>query len=860
MHRHGSSKIILFAFLIFIPSALALSSGTSSHSDSSGFSFVTFDKPALLAFSYSNFSSALSFDFVTFTKPVLLNMTLSSFESSIAFDFVTFEQVTKLNISDLLHSSKASFDVGMNYTNRTNISLSIMLPSKMFEGQDYSVLFVLNNSGNQNLTNISFNFFNYTILFDLSAKETAIYTSEFTARNGTLILANISCRINSTASIFRNISTMITAVPPLIIESIDFLPEQFLQGDRIDAVVKIKGFTSLNATIYAEDKYYDFNISENESKEFRFNLTAINGSNFTAIIDAPGILLIGSKQIVTGLLPDLTGQIFGDENGSKLMVNTLISSANFTIRVIERDDFSVLSEKDYFVGAIYRNLSILLWNATSGHTLIAYIDFYNSISEINETNNKAEAYAGKKMFVVLDDYYSSAVRRSISDYIHSNLKGYSFSTDYWHSDIVLSIGRTYAFDNSLTLKSGFGHYDSGIVYYDKFGSLPYNGLVNYYYMDSKKRVFVLGNSLSGTIAALKQLVSGSERVFIGDEDIDAVRVYDYLSLFDSIDYEQVENALYDRMIISQQINTTSSSGIPLRLLHLTPAYSDKLVNYLQTGSTNNQQTTTQQLPVVLAQGLWSNLYSWQDFGIELADSGRDVYLIEITGGPGQDCENCVNYNFDDLTDDYYPALIAKVKSDSGQSKLQYVGFSNGCRTALSSLQKGAVDPASVETFVGVGCPGAFSELSLFARHVNESGDKMIVNFRTANKTHVTFDDVTWKLDYLGKLIYIYGNLPFKPDNVNKISLSLFGNYEQWMQNVSDEQPTINLFFNNFLLIIGNMTQNTDMISSVNDNLIIYNTTKSNNKDKLFLKEIHTDLPDKKVAKNKIRMFINNATR
>ncbi len=319
MRRLGLFNFILLFFLLSQP-IFALSSGSLAHSDTSSFSFVTFDKPVLLGFGHSNFSSYSSFDFVTFTKPVLLNMTLSSFESSMSFDFVTFEQVVKLNVSDLLHSSKSSFEVGMNFTNRTNISLLIMLPSKLFEGQNYLVLFILNNSGNQNLTDISFNFMNYTLLLNLSAKETAIYTSEFTARNGTLIAANISCRINSTNSIFRDVSAVIIAASPLAIESIDFLPEQFNKGDSVDAIVKVKGFTFLNATIYAEDKYYDFNISEDNTKEFKFNLTVINNTNFTAIIDAPGILLISSRKIETGLLPDLFGQIFTDENGTILQM------------------------------------------------------------------------------------------------------------------------------------------------------------------------------------------------------------------------------------------------------------------------------------------------------------------------------------------------------------------------------------------------------------------------------------------------------------------------------------------------------------------------------------------------------------
>ena len=94
-------------------------------------------------------------------------------------------------------------------------------------------------------------------------------------------------------------------------------------------------------------------------------------------------------------------------------------------------------------------------------------------------------------------------------------------------------------------------------------------------------------------------------------------------------------------------------------------------------------------PVVLARGLWSNLFEWEDFGKELAfdkDNARNTWLIEITGGPKQDCATCPSYEYEDLTDYYWPALITGVQNYSGQKSLDYVGFSNGCRVALDSLK------------------------------------------------------------------------------------------------------------------------------------------------------------------------------
>lgn len=73
---------------------------------------------------------------------------------------------------------------------------------------------------------------------------------------------------------------------------------------------------------------------------------------------------------------------------------------------------------------------------------------------------------------------------------------------------------------------------------------------------------------------------------------------------------------------------------------------------------------------------------------ELADSGRDTWLIEITGGPNTECDNCPNYNFSELTERYWPALINGILSFTGKEKVQYVGHSNGGELLLSHYQKG----------------------------------------------------------------------------------------------------------------------------------------------------------------------------
>ncbi len=49
--------------------------------------------------------------------------------------------------------------------------------------------------------------------------------------------------------------------------------------------------------------------------------------------------------------------------------------------------------------------------------------------------------------------------------------------------------------------------------------------------------------------------------------------------------------------------------------------------------------------------------TWEVLGDELSNVGRDTWLIEITGGTGQDCDDCIDYSFYNLTDVFVPALL-----------------------------------------------------------------------------------------------------------------------------------------------------------------------------------------------------------
>ena len=67
------------------------------------------------------------------------------------------------------------------------------------------------------------------------------------------------------------------------------------------------------------------------------------------------------------------------------------------------------------------------------------------------------------------------------------------------------------------------------------------------------------------------------------------------------------------------------------------------------------------------------------------DEQNNTLFIEMYGGPLTECSTCPDYTYNDLVDYYWPALVAGVTEYSGENKIDYIGYSNGCRVALSSL-------------------------------------------------------------------------------------------------------------------------------------------------------------------------------
>ncbi|MBI2138251.1 right-handed parallel beta-helix repeat-containing protein, partial [Candidatus Woesearchaeota archaeon] len=509
-----------------------------------------------------------------------------------------------------------------------------------------------------------------------------------------------------------------------------------------------------------------------------------------------------------------------------------------------------------------------------GETIIIIIDPANKVNDPQRGNNKAERkFMGLVKYFVAVDVPPDAANAEIENFIRSRLADGDFVSSKDDAEIIISVARhnpliVWHFD-SLE-QDGWGFFGGGIKFQDKFCDKPYCGVVGSRIVDGRREIAIEANDVEGFVAAAKEFAAAQEQLkhadgalFAGEDSLNAIAVFDFMhSSKNNINFKKntsefagiVRKALDDVMLTEEQVNATVD-GINLRLLRLRPGYSDAF----------NSFKDESQLPVVLARGLWSNLYSWRDFGIELASKeAKDTWLIEITGGPDTDCtdkevDDCPDYTYDNLTDRFVPALLNKVLASANKSQLKYVGFSNGCRSALSSMEKGKFNASKVNTFVAVGCPGNFSGESYFSGIIGKSGEIASDRLRNKNITHITFSELSGELKSItGKIVSL-----FTIKEKEKISTNLFDYYFNIINSPSDKQPGQNLWFNNFELIYGDVpfTKNNDLLIPAIDQEAIFSQINSTNKKILktnypHFKAIVDSLPDQSSVKEEISSFID----
>ena len=527
-----------------------------------------------------------------------------------------------------------------------------------------------------------------------------------------------------------------------------------------------------------------------------------------------------------------------------------------------------------------------------GENVLVSVDYDNEIRESDETNNFAiREFDGLPYvyFSIKEEEFNllSYLEPIILEYMKNSLVAGYYTGNEFDADVVVYIGKNNVknkFNNRKFLNEFQIGYDFGnIIYNDEVGINPYSALVagfeeNDTFGKPRHIVMIAGNEIEGDIAVIKEFirnqaafVNSQVSLFVDDEDEEAIRIYDYLHLggnqehYGKMDNEFrkiVGNALNDRMFNEMNFEVTTSNDVDLRLKNLKPNISDDYLEYL---SSNGMPV---EMPVVISRGIHSNLTTWENLASELANTGRDTWMIEITGGPNEECDDCPNYNFSDLTENYWPTLINGVLNFTGKEKIQYVGHSNGGRVAIVSLENGVIDSDKIETFIGVAVPSAFEGYSTFGNYFGKYGGQIMEELE--GESHVSMTEIGDKLSAICRSnvdfscrIFSFG---LKSDN--KMSFNVDKQYYFWVINNSDEQIGKNLQLDNFYIIQGwivdNNTTNVshDFIVTEQDENAIYDNIISANKKHYKLWGAHTagwnsaSVPDRDLTKSIIKDALN----
>lgn len=611
---------------------------------------------------------------------------------------------------------------------------------------------------------------------------------------------------------------------------------------------------------------------------------------------------------------DVTIKSQGNKHNITALVNVEKVSANNVVidfrgqnlkNDITQNETKTISVSQY----VNQNVSVL-WDLNSTDFISITVDFKNSVAEIDESNNyvrKAVRPATKAYIEVTTGYpvLENTIKNFLGQYIEVVTSG---------QEVNIYVGRK----NSNTPKdmqtigkenTRWGLINNIVNFNSKSEGLPYNGLV----VKDGTNIYVFGNEIDGDLAALRKLVDNQEFYFsksvperidyVSEEDLGGLFVFDYLHTDENQPSHRKNTATFGKVVenvLNSDVSTlaikrvlTYNDNTSLRIKHINTELGPKFKEFA------NPQ------PVVLARGLWSNLFTWENLGLEIArgvgtNKPRDTWLIEITGGPNTECDTCPNYNFSELTDYYWPALISGIQAYAGQNNITYIGFSNGCRTALRSLEKyqntGKVNagyyfngsdwvltnltakPRIVDTFVAVGCPGIFLGNSPFAQVIDDYGNN-VAQF-LISRSHVNSSDVGRALlQQCGRYSKIFD--PIKRASCfasaealsggDKISYNLANNYNYWVRNGNGSQVGTGVNLNNFLMIYGtlrfreNIIGNSDGIVSVEDSEnidTVININKTHGRI-IRIRDVyhsstneHQSLPDTLETRNEIRNFIN----
>lgn len=537
--------------------------------------------------------------------------------------------------------------------------------------------------------------------------------------------------------------------------------------------------------------------------------------------------------------------VAGDKINVTIHSADLNGTVNITLYKVDKETGLLSDSKDLQTSIAKKSTASvnITWTLTDAAALNIYIDKNNLFPSDDKNDNFVYR-------VIVQDRPSAylsvnTTNPDVDSLIETYLEQYVARVPTTNqAEFVISVGRkTPEFLNS---NPGFWNGDDGGIFaYGKPDYAPYAGIVGRVSYSSKPTILVFGNRMEGMIASVKKLVSARSLYFadpvnhakapvvVDGMDVLGLEIHSILGGFTNYSspafLKAATNILFDNAYdiaikpVKTLATTSYQNNTILRLMNVNSDFSAEFKDAI----------TNISRPVVLSRGLWSDLFTWKGLGRELVAGGRDAWLIEITGGPTTECPSCPNYDFDDMIDFYFPALIAGVQKYSGKNSLDYVGFSNGCRTALSSLEKYqstgknnagyyfdygtgqylltnlSVNPVS--RFVGVGCPGAFNGTSANSELISAVGLPALAYLENAGVKHVASTSIINRLvsECIPSGIFsdaspecAEASAAFFIGTEGKVSINLLQDYFNWIKYDSDDQPGQNLNVDKITLING----------------------------------------------------------
>lgn len=505
------------------------------------------------------------------------------------------------------------------------------------------------------------------------------------------------------------------------------------------------------------------------------------------------------------------------------------------------------------------------------------LDYNNTnVSIENDLNVKFPKIRNSLNSTILDkstfDYVNAEVKNITADlvyincaepyysYIESNLN-YNTTNESSFADFVIDCNSSYT-------TNSFGYASRYLKFYNNRLTAEFDSVVASFEKDYVRHINFYQFGFWGLINNIKFLISNQEKFFKKNEIkrtsglsaidmacFDIVRLYE-----DEMSEEEMINYCLYGLFEETSFLAKTNDDVLLRLIERKSILSDKYKNYV----------VGDVLPTAFSGGLWADLYTWNELSTEMSDKGHDTYMIEITGGPYTECADCINYDFEDLTDSFWPTLIGSVTYLVNGSKINYVGHSNGGRTAISSLEKwnevGITDVGylnvsgewvrvsmpiePVDMLIGVGVPGAFEGKDLGPYTVEIFGDNILNKVNNFNLTHFTISDAI--------LTGLFNKFQTQKDLNKSISVELFANYYKWIDLSNDPQPGENLNLQKLVIIQGSLFEESDgIVTTVDENKIYENINTNKSKYYFNTKMMHFYMSSHPNIKSIIERSIEN---